>query len=113
MRQLPHVPPAAALRQQSIRRALRTVVIFIVAAVALLSAWVMLAGGSVVQLVGTTDAGPGRTLLILQLMFKPLLAAFSVFGVPLLMIGLTAAMLGGVLLRRYASRTTTTVHVAT
>jgi hypothetical protein len=113
MRQLPQVPPAIALRQQSIRRALRTVAVLVFATLALLSVWIMLAGGSVVQLIGTTDAGPGRTLLVLQLMFKPLLAAFSVFGIPLLIIGVTAAILGGLLLRHYASSTTTTAHVAT
>ncbi len=94
-RRLPAMPPAAAARQLARRRLLRVggrVALFALCALIVLLGVAGLAGGRVALLFGDGASGVSRTLLMVQLLAKPLWHSLGSGGAVAVVVGLAGAV---------------------
>jgi hypothetical protein len=97
-RHLPQETPSVLAQHERTRLLVRIMLAVLVFAALTFGAWSLLLGW------------PIPTPLVIQLMIKPLLGVVGALGLPLLLIGVLAAVGSGVLLGRYA-RTTPDMRV--
>ncbi len=101
-RQLPPETPASALRRLYIRRILRWAILALILCAVLLGVVLLFATGPATTPIGG-QVGFGRTLLTLQLILKPIKGLITIFGLPLLLVGVSASVGALLVLSRNSS----------